>query len=508
MQPSKIFLSKNKDQTIASVLAYVGGKGVQLDSDPDFQGIIDSNHGLLLRKIEEGLDIYGANTGLGSSSKNRFDFEWSRELQKNLYSYHGCGVGPLLSERESAAIMFIRTHCLCQGFSGVSYDLLAHMTLMLENRVFPAIPSLGSVGASGDLTPLAYVAAAIAGERQVYYQGRVQETADVYRSLQIKPYKFKPREALAIMNGTSVMTGIMVLAWDRLHHMADLMCSGTGLLVELLDGCSAAYMDATHQVKKHQGQRLAASRILSFLNNIDDRLYNNPDGGIQDRYSLRCTPQIVGVLFDTLEWSLSWVENELNSVSDNPVFSGDAILNGGHFFGGHIAQAADSLKTTLATTINLLDRQMAFLMEVAESRFSENLVLKNQLGEKAILNHGFKAMQITMSAIAAELIKQSTPMSIFSRPTETSNQDVVSMGTIAARDLTHMLNLAEANFAIMFMALVQGFHVREDLGHNMDLNQRARKLLTEFGEVFPRVVEDRPMDGDIVNMKTYLFSGS
>ena len=497
-------IDDSTEQSVATVLAYVDGGAAALAADPNFRRLIDDNHQLLMTKLAEGMDIYGANTGFGSSSKNRFAAEKSAELQRNLFSYHGCGVGSHLAQDELAAILFIRTHCLARGYSGVSYDLLRQLQLFLQHRIYPAMPAMGSVGASGDLTPLSYLAAALAGERQVYYQGRLQDSASVLSRLEITPYRFKTREALAIMNGTSVMTGIMVCAIRRLRRIAQQVCEATGLLTELLEGRTSAFTGRTHSVKKHAGQQQAAAIILSMLADVPARYYNNSDGSIQDRYSLRCTPQVVGVLFDCLDWASEWVENEVNSVSDNPIFIEGEVLNAGHFFGGHIAQAADSLKTALATTVNLVDRQMALLLERAPDQLTENLVLRNRLGPKAPLNHGLKALQITMSAISAELIKQSIPMAIFSRPTESSNQDVVSMGTIAARDLTHMLGLAETVMAISFMALVQGFYVRGDLGLTTKLNQKAQSQLQKLAEQMSPIVEDRPLDSDIAAMRSFL----
>lgn len=499
-------LHSNHDQSIDDVLGYIQGDVVELDCQEDYKGQIDGNHEMLLAKVQAGMDIYGANTGFGSSSKNRFSDSLMAELQKNLYSYHGCGVGAYLAEDVSAAVLLIRTHCLAQGYSGVSYGLLKHLQFMLKHRVLPAIPAMGSVGASGDLTPLSYLAAAMAGERKVYFNGQIEKVSEVYRKLDRAPYAFKPREALAVMNGTSVMTGIMVVAIKRLRRLGQIACDATGLMVELLQGRSAAYLAETHKVKRHSGQRQVAANILSFIHNKDDRLYNNSDGSIQDRYSLRCSPHIIGAFLDTLSWSEKWVEDELNSVSDNPIFTNDQVLNGGHFYGGHIAQAADSLKIALANTMNLVDRQMALLMEWSESHLSENLVLRSSLGEKACLNHGFKGVQITMSALTAELVKAATPMSIFSRPTETSNQDVVSMGTIAARDLYTMCGLAESAQAIMLMALFQGFQVRHDLGKGVTLNQKAKDLLELIGENFEVVREDRPIDADIQAVAQQFFS--
>ena len=373
------------------------GEGTTPEQDlelcPDLIKQSDESHEFLLGKLADGHDIYGATTGFGSSSGNRFDASMSRKLQRNLYTFHGCGVGDFFNEQECAAILLVRLNCLTYGASGVSGELLQHLALMARHRIFPAIPCQGSVGASGDLTPLSYLAAAMAGERKVYFKSEMRDTSEVYQELGIEPYKFKEREALAIMNGTSAMSAIAALAVQRTRRFANAACMLSGMLTELLQGRTAAFLPELHQQKPHPGQLEAAHNIFTFLKDPYERLIHGAEGdrlynknkGIQDNYSVRCAPHVIGVLYETLSWAEPIIEREVNSVNDNPVLIKDRemVLNGGHFFGGHIAQVCDSLKMAVAQVVNLLDRQMALLMGPCNAAYlSENLVARKELGEE------------------------------------------------------------------------------------------------------------------------------
>ena len=506
---------------LEDVAAYALGRGPapRLDRSGELESRIRANRTFLERRIQGGADIYGVTTGFGSSSRNTFSNAHAIELQYNLARYHGCGVGAFLSEEDGAATLAVRLNCLARATSGVSWELLERLEQMLVRRLIPAIPAQGSVGASGDLTPLSYVVSALIGERQVYHRGVLRSAADAWRDEGLPVYALKEREALALMNGTSVMTGIAALAYVEAEVLAQRAAEQTALLVELLNGRTAPFTDAVNLQKPHPGQLEAARRIMALLNDAEHRYHRSKKQAgdaadalraeIQDSYSLRCAPQVLGVLFDVLSVARGWIETEINSTNDNPVVldQEDEILNGGLFFGGHIAAACDALKTAVATTVNLLDRQLALMLDRRQAgRLPENLVAERELGDDAPLHHGFKAMQITISALAAECAKQSMPMSVFTRPTESGNQDVVSMGTIAARDLRTINGMAKNAAAIHAMALRQGFYVVKTPGALERLNAPARAALERVAGAFAPMREDRALDVDIMRVVSALFA--
>lgn len=512
-----MLISQDSRLSIDSVAAYARqtGSAPALSRAVEFRRRIDDNRAFLERRIAAQADIYGVTTGFGSSSRNTFSTDLARRLQHNLAQYHGCGVGPLFSEEEGAATLLVRLNCLARAASGVTWGLLERLELFLQRRLIPAIPAQGSVGASGDLTPLSYIVACLEGERQVYHRGVLRPTSAALQEEDISPYVLKEREALAMMNGTSAMTGLAALAWSDAKRTADLACEMTGLLVELLDARSAPFTQAVNEQKPHPGQLEAARRISTMISHAAQRYHRAPHdkGGahkaeIQDAYSIRCAPQVIGVLYDVLSYSKTWIETEINSTNDNPVIldRDDEILNGGLFFGGHIAAACDALKTAVANVVNLMDRQLALMLDRRyAARLPENLVAVAALGEEARIHHGFKAMQITQSALAAEIAKNSMPMSVFSRPTEGANQDVVSMGTIAARDLRAINHMTQSSLAIQAMALRQGFYVTTVDGLTERLNDAARATLERVAARFSPMIEDRALDQDIGAVAAALY---
>ena len=513
MSPSPISIS-HRDWIPPEAVAAFGrhdSTRVQLSRDPDFLGFLAEGRAFLLEELASDGDVYGATTGFGSSSHQRLSPEHGLKLQENLVRYHGCGVGPALREDQCAAALLVRANCLARGASAVSIELLDQIERFLAARLFPVIPAMGSVGASGDLTPLSYIAAALMGEREVYENGKRCPTREAMARHGITPYSLKEREGLALMNGTSVMTGIAALALADARALADLASDLTGLMVELLGGRSTPFMPELNRLKPHPGQAAAASRILALMHRPDDRR-QRPLGAtsrpLQDCYSVRCAPQVIGVLYDALTWADELVGREINSVNDNPVILPEQrmILNGGLFFGGHVAIACDTVKAATISVVNLMDRQLALLMEPARNGvLPENLVATTMVSDAPALHHGFKAMQITASALAAEALKNAQPAAVLSRPTEASNQDVVSMGTIAARDLDHVIGLAHTVAGIHGLALRQGFFVLEAQGGARSLTNEARTLIERIGVESEPVVDDRPLEGDIHRTVTALF---
>ncbi|MFW5969550.1 MAG: HAL/PAL/TAL family ammonia-lyase [Halofilum sp. (in: g-proteobacteria)] len=444
---------------------------------------------------EEGV-VYGVTTGYGDSCSVSIPPELVEELPQHLYTFHGCGLGAIFDEPETRAILAARLASLAQGFSGVRYTLLAAIHRLIEADILPVIPREGSVGASGDLTPLSYVAAVLAGEREVIHAGRRRPTAEVFDEHGIEPIVLRPKETLAIMNGTAVMTALACLALERARYLCRLASRITSLAVLALQGNANHFDPRLFSTKPHPGQGEVARRIHDDLGGGDHRRQSSR---LQDRYSLRCAPHVVGVLEDSLPWLTQFIETELNSANDNPIIDPgqERVLHGGHFYGGHITFAMDSLKTAVANVADLLDRQLA---QLVDPKFNHGLPanLSGAQGARRPLNHGFKAVQIGTSAWAAEALKLTMPASVFSRSTESHNQDKVSMGTIGARDCLRVLTLTEQVAAATLIGASQGIWLRER-AEEIDVTAagRVRTTLEEVAAVFPMLVEDRPLEATL-----------
>ncbi len=485
------------DLTLEQIAAIALGAPVALSEDPAF--IEKSNRGAafldqLLR--EEGV-IYGVTTGYGDSCTVAIPPDLTSELPLHLIRFHGCGLGADFDEQHVRAILATRLSSLARGFSGVRLVVLDQLIQLLNLNVHPRIPQEGSVGASGDLTPLSYVAAVLIGEREVYFEGNLRSTAEVFEVLNMEPIELKPKEGLALMNGTAVMTGVACLAFERAAYLGKLTTRITAMMSVALQGNEFHFDEALFAVKPHPGQQAVASWLRSDLQ--AERPPRNSDR-LQDRYSLRCAPHVIGVLEDSLPWLRQLIENELNSSNDNPIIDPDTerVLHGGHFYGGHVAMAMDTLKIAVANLADLLDRQMAQLMDY---KFNNGLPLNltGAEGHRQAINHGFKAVQIGTSAWTAEALKHTMPASVFSRSTECHNQDKVSMGTIAARDCIRVLELTEQVAAASLLAATQALEIRKKQGDLDDhpLSAALQTMRATVLEDFELVIEDRMLEPDL-----------
>lgn len=444
---------------------------------------------------EDGV-IYGVTTGYGDSCTVSIPSALVNELPHHLYAYHGCGLGRFLTPQETRAVLVARMASLARGMSGVSVGLLEQIAALLRHDVLPLIPAEGSVGASGDLTPLSYLAAVLCGERDVLYKGEVRPAAGVLNALGIAPLRLRPKEGLAIMNGTAVMTALACLAWQRASYLSKLATRITALNVWGSAGNAHHFDEVLFSVKPHAGQQLAAARMREDL--ACDQPSRN-EQRLQDRYSLRCAPHVIGVLEDALPFFRTQIENELNSANDNPIVDAEneRVLHGGHFYGGHIAFTMDGLKNAVANVADLLDRQLALLVD---TRFNHGLPsnLSGATGPRAAINHGLKALQISVSAWTAEALKLTMPASVFSRSTECHNQDKVSMGTIAARDCLRVLELTEQVIAAMLIAARQAVELRQRDHAGVALPERLATMQADLSQRIPLVVEDRALDHELI----------
>lgn len=472
----------------------------KLQSDEDYQRYIDKGAEFLQNMLEKEGAIYGVTTGFGDSCDVTVHDKLAKQLPKSLYTFHGCGTGQFLSIETARCVLAVRLASLSKGVSGVRYILLQQLELLIEKDIIPLIPEEGSVGASGDLTPLSYVAAVLCGERKVYYKGEILQTSEVFAQENITPLTLKPKEGLAIMNGTAVMTAMSVVAYKRAEYLSKLCARITSLATISLGSNFQHFDEFLFSVKPHVGQAQIAKWVRSDLG-TENNLFDSKR--LQERYSIRCAPHVIGVLQDILPWYKKTIENEICSANDNPIIDAEAgkIHHGGHFYGGHIAFVMDSMKNNIANLSDLLDRQLALMVD---TKFNHGLP-RNLTGapqETIAINHGFKAVQIACSAWTAEALKLTMPASVFSRSTESHNQDKVSMGTIAARDCLRILKLTEQTAAAVLMASVQAIKLRakqNDLSFE-NINPKVMVFINEVSEHFEFLSEDRQLDEEIISI--------
>ena len=478
--------------TIEQVVAIAKRKvSVELESSPEFQKKINAGAEFLDEALAKHGGIYGVTTGYGDSCTQVVPPDHYYDLPVNLTRFHGCGLGAYFDEETTRAIMAVRLNTLAQGFSGVSYALLKIIMDFLQNDILPLIPQEGSVGASGDLTPLSYLAGAVIGERDVLYKGERRPSMDVMKELGITPHRFRPKEAIAIMNGTAVMNAVACMAFSRAEYLSDLSCRITAMNTIAMKGNAYHFYERLFAVKPHPGLVTAAKKMRDALNLEVEK--NIVPEKIQDPYSLRCAPHVVGVFYDSEPLLRQLIEIEMNSANDNPIVDPETK---NIFHGGHICLAMDTLKNIVANLADLLDRQLATIVDI---KFNRNLPpnLSGSNGEFSI-NHGFKAVQIGVSAWTAEALHNTMPMSVFSRSTECHNQDKVSMGTIASRDCIRVIELTEQVAAAVLLAASQALHFRLERGEvDSKRLDGVRKTLDQVFEHFKPLTCDRQLEGDL-----------
>lgn len=466
--------------------------------------------------------IYGVTTGFGDSNVNHISPEGAAALQRNLIRYHLVGSGPIAPADVVRATMLIRANCLARGYSGVRREVIQLLLDCLANDMLPVIPERGSVGASGDLIPCCYLANALTGHGEVELKGKRLPAAQALAACGLRPAVLAPKEGLALINGTSFMSAFAVLAASESAELAFAADVCSALAVEVIKGNRGHFHPVVHACKPHPGQvRSAAAirdllegsalcrdrdQVLSSNRQLGERSYQRLDHPLQDRYSLRCSPHVIGTLYDTLDWVGRWLEVEINSASDNPLFDADSqeVHNGGNFYGGHVGLAMDSLKICVASVGDLLDRQLSL---VVDEKFSNGLpanLMPVSGDAEAGLHHGFKGAQIACTALIAEALRLGSPATAFSRPTESSNQDKVSMGTIAARDARTVTRLALDATAIHLAALCQAADLRGP--HLLGVGTRAAYTLARKYVRF--LDRDRRMDGELTDLASALRLGA
>lgn len=489
---------------------------------PHARAAVNASESLKEALLAGETPIYGVTTGFGDSAHRQISSGKAGQLQQNMLRFLGCGTGPAASPEVTRVTMLLRANCLSKGNSGVRVELIERLLGLLGADVLPVIPERGSCGASGDLVPLSYVGGALAGEREVAYRGQVRPSLEVLAELGLEPLVLESKEGLAMTNGTSFMTAYACLAVGAAEELADLADLLTAMASESILG-NRGHFNAFifDTAKPHQGMVTSARNIRALLaesglaldseemvaSGLGGADFLELDRQVQDRYSIRCAPHITGVLRDTLEWVSRWVEIEINSSDDNPLFdvAGGRVQSGGNFYGGHMGQAMDSLKVALGNLCDLMDRQLEL---VVDEKFNAGLtpnLIKRVTNEdpECGLHHGFKGMQLCCSAMTAEALKLCAPATTHSRSTECHNQDKVSMGTIAARDARSIVELAENIAAIELIAVCQALELRGV----EQASPRTRAAFELVREHVGFLSEDRRMDLDIQAVVELIQSG-
>ena len=411
------------------------------------------------RAVSEGKIVYGVTTGFGALSEKIIPKKDVEKLQRNLLLSHSAGVGDPLDKETVRALMLLRTNTLARGYSGISPSTLMLLINMLNGQVHPVVPKKGSVGASGDLAPLAHVAATMIGEGKVEYKGKIMPSREGLRLANLDPIKLGPKEGLALINGSQLITAIGALTVYDSENLLKASQIATALSLEALNGRLDAFDPRIHAVRPHNGQIAVAENILRITKG-SEILSESAQKRVQDPYSLRCSPQVIGASKDAIDYSRKVIEVEINSATDNPlVFAEDGvILSGGNFHGQPLAIAMDLLTIALCNIGNICERRIARMTDDKLSGGLPAFLLKK--GGEEGLSSGFMIAQCTAASLAAENRSLSNPSSVNSIPTSANQEDHVSMGLTAATKAREVLRNVEYIVAIELLCAAQGIETR------------------------------------------------
>jgi histidine ammonia-lyase len=452
---------------------------------------IEESRSVVEKIIAENRTVYGVNTGFGKLSDVRIDPSQLRELQLNLVRSHACGLGNPLSVAESRAMLLLRSNVLACGLSGARPLLVDVLVAMLERDVVPVIPEKGSVGASGDLAPLAHLALVTIGEGEAFYQGERLPGAEALKRAEIEPLHLEVKEGLALLNGTQAMGAVGALALYRAERLTRLADVAGAMTLEALRGTPVAFDKRIHEARPHAGQVEVAAHLRALLEDSEIRnshLENDPR--VQDAYSLRCMPQVHGAVRGALKHAREVVEIESGSGTDNPLVFSDTgeVLSGGNFHGAPLALAFDYSAIALTDLMSITERRIDRLVNP-----DANEDLPPFLTQQAGTASGFMMLQVTAVALLCEAKVLAHPASIDNVPTDGGKEDHVSMGMTAATKLRSIVGLAEQVTAIELITAAEGLEYRAPLSPGRGV-KAAYDVVR--GQV-PRLTADRSMSKDI-----------
>lgn len=493
------------DLTFAQLYA-VALRHEAVSLSPDAMTRMNASRSVVEKVVAQGETAYGINTGFGKLANVRISTEQVRQLQINLVRSHACGVGVPLSEAETRAMMLLRANALAKGFSGVRPIVVETLCAMLNAGVHPVIPSQGSVGASGDLAPLAHLAHVVIGEGEAVYKGEKLPGGEALKRAGIAPVALEAKEGLSLLNGTQGMLALLSLALYEADTLADTADVAAALSLDALRGSPGAFDARIMHARAYSGAATTA-RNLAHLNEgsqiRESHRSADADKRVQDAYSLRCTPQVHGAVRDSLIQAREMALVELNSATDNPlVFAkengvGD-IVSGGNFHGQPLAMAADQVAIAIATLSGISERRTEQMTNPLTS------MLPAFLTPDPGLNSGFMIVQVTAAALTSENRALATPHSVDSISTSGNQEDYVSMGMSGARRLERMLQNLENILAIELLCACQGI----DLLAPLQTGALAKKAYDLVRAASPKVTADRPLAPDINAIAALVSGGS
>ena len=494
-----ISIGKN-ELSLADIKSVLAGP-VQVSITSEAKTLIEKSSATVTRLLKSGVALYGINTGFGKLAKTRIATEDLRKLQINIVRSHAAGVGEALPTHVVRLIMVLKLRSLAQGASGISYATMEALQALINADVLPIIPGQGSVGASGDLAPLAHMSLVLIGEGEALVAGKRVGGADALKVAHVLPLALGPKEGLALLNGTQVSTALALLGLVEAERTAAAAILAGALSLDAIMGSDTPFDARIHALRPHAGQVLAATHYRRLMAGSEIRKSHlQNDDRVQDPYSFRCQPQVMGACLDLLRHALGMLVIEANGVTDNPlVFAEDgAVLSGGNFHAEPVAFAADMIAMAIAEVGSLSERRMAALIDSTISLLPPFLI------RNPGLNSGFMIPQCTTAALMSENKQLAHPASIDSAPTSANQEDHVSMATHGARRLMLMnINLARI-VAIEMMAAVEGIDFRRPLKSSA-LLEEAHSLLRQVAGPRP---EDREFSSDIEAVAAQVEAGA
>lgn len=485
-QTNTPFLLGSEDLTVQKALSLADGKSKAFLSDDTIEEI-NASAALVDRIVEDGHPVYGINTGFGPLCTTRISKEETRQLQENILKSHAVGLGRPISDQLSKLMLITKAHALAKGYSGIRLSTLERIIWHIENDAIPVVPSQGSVGASGDLAPLAHLFLPLIGLGEVAFQGKVLKGAEFLEITGLTPLTLGPKEGLALINGTQFILAHAIVVLDKMHNCLTHADIVGAMMIEGLQGSLRPFEPALHEVRPFKGNIHVAARVSSLLEGSEILEDHIDCERVQDPYSLRCIPQVHGASRNAWLHVKELVLTELNSVTDNPILVGDEAISGGNFHGQPLAMALDYACVACAELGNISDRRIYLALEGTSPGLPQ--LLMKDTG----INSGYMILQYTSAALASENKSYCFPASADSIPTSMGQEDHVSMGSISGRKALAIIENVEKILAIELLTAAQAFEFRKPLrsGPLMDSVYRGLRQHVSFAE------EDRVFADDI-----------